>query len=227
MTDAHAQAKRDAAIGAVDEVRSGMVVGLGSGSTAAFAIEEVGRRIAAGGLRDIVGVPTSNAAHRLALECGIALTTLERHPRVDVTIDGADEIDPLGRVVKGGGGALLREKIVATRSARWVLVVDPSKLVPMLGVRYPLPVEVVTFGWGAHNDALRALGAEPRLRLTDGERPYLTDEGHYLIDARFPRGIDDPDALHRELRARPGIVDTGLFLSLAPKVIVGRAGGIG
>lgn len=221
MSDPRAAAKRDAAVRAVDAVQSGMVVGLGTGSTAAFAIEEIGRRVAARVLRDIVGIPTSNASHRLALECAIPLTTLERHPTVDVTIDGADEIDPAGRVLKGGGGALLREKIVATRSARWVLVIDAAKLVPQLGVRYPLPVEVVAFGWQGHLDAIRALGAEPALRSGSAEHPFVTDEGHYLIDARFPNGIDDPDAVHRELRARPGVVETGLFLGFASEIIVG------
>ena len=221
VSDPRAEAKRDAAVRAAEAVRSGTVVGLGTGSTAAFAIEAIGRRIAQGDLRDIVGIPTSNASHHLALEYGIPLTTLERHPRVDVTIDGADEIDPAGRVLKGGGGALLREKIVATRSARWILVVDPGKLVPQLGARYPLPVEVVTFGWQGHLDALRALGAEPVLRMGGAERPFVTDEGHYLIDARFPDGIADPDAVHRELRARPGVVETGLFLGLASEIVVG------
>ncbi|HKV51443.1 MAG TPA: ribose 5-phosphate isomerase A [Gemmatimonadaceae bacterium] len=221
MTDPRAAAKRDAAVRAVEAVRSGDVVGLGTGSTAAFAIEELGRRIAAGALRDIVGIPTSNASHHLALEWGVPLTTLERHPKLDVTIDGADEIDPVGRVLKGGGGALLREKIVATRSARWILVIDQSKLVPHLGARYPLPVEVVTFGWQAHEDALRAMGADCALRVGDGEHPFVTDEGHYVIDARFPNGIADPEAMHRELRARPGVVDTGLFLGLSSEIVVG------
>ena len=223
MIDPRAAAKRDAAVRAVDAVQPGMVVGLGTGSTAAFAIEEIGRRLAAGLLRDIVGIPTSNASHRLALECGVPLSTLERHPEVDVTIDGADEIDPAGRVLKGGGGALLREKIVATRSARWILVIDAAKLVPHLGARYPLPVEVVTFGWQGHLDALRALGAEPALR-SGGEHPFVTDEGHYLIDARFPNGIEDPDAVHRSLRARPGVVDTGLFLGLTSEIVIGGQG---
>lgn len=221
MIDPRAAAKRDAAVRAVDAVQSGMVVGLGTGSTAAFAIEEIGRRVAARALHDIVGIPTSNASHRLALECGVPLTTLERHPTVDVTIDGADEVDPAGRVLKGAGGALLREKIVATRSARWILVIDAAKLVPHLGARYPLPVEVVTFGWEGHLDAIRALGAEPVLRLGGAEHPFVTDEGHYLIDARFPNGIGDPEAVHHALRARPGVVDTGLFLGLASEIVVG------
>lgn len=222
MTDPRAAAKRDAAVRAVDAVQPGMVVGLGTGSTAAFAIEEIGRRVAARALHDIVGIPTSNASHRLALECGVPLTTLERHPKVDVTIDGADEVDPAGRVLKGGGGALLREKIVATRSARWILVIDPAKLVAYLGARYPLPVEVVTFGWEGHLDALRSLGAEPVLRLGGAEHPFVTDEGHYLIDARFPNGIVDPDAVHHALRERPGVVETGLFLGMSPEIVVGR-----
>lgn len=222
MIDPRAAAKRDAAVRAVDAVHPGMVVGLGTGSTAAFAIEEIGRRVAARALHDIVGIPTSNASHRLALECGVPLTTLERHPKVDVTIDGADEVDPAGRVLKGGGGALLREKIVATRSTRWILVIDPAKLVPYLGARYPLPVEVVTFGWEGHLDALRSLGAEPVLRLGGAEHPFVTDEGHYLIDARFPNGIADPDAVHHALRERPGVVETGLFLGMSPEIVVGR-----
>jgi ribose 5-phosphate isomerase A len=224
VTDPRAAAKRDAAVRAVDVLVSGNVVGLGTGSTAAFAIEEIGRRIAHGTLRDIAGIPTSNASHRLALEWGVPLTTLELNPIVDVTIDGADEIDPAGRVLKGGGGALLREKIVASRSARWILVIDPDKLVPHLGARYPLPVEVVTFGWQGHLDALRAMGAEPVRRGGDGEHPFVTDEGHYLIDARFPNGITDPEALQRDLRARPGVVDTGLFLGMSCEIVVGVKG---
>lgn len=223
MSDAITDAKRGAAIEAAALVRSGMVVGLGTGSTAAFAIQELGRRLAAGEVTDVVGIPTSNAAHRLALEHGVPLGTLEEHPAVDVTIDGADEIDPMRRVLKGAGGALLREKIVASRSAVWVLIVDPTKLVDRIGSRYPLPVEVVTFGWRGHLDALRSLGAEPVLRMKDGESPYLTDEGHHIIDARFPHGIADPESVVRTLRDRPGVVETGLFLGLEPQVVVGRA----
>jgi ribose 5-phosphate isomerase A len=225
MTDPQLDLKRAAAHAAVEHVSSGMILGLGTGSTAALAIEEIGRRIAAGVLRDILGVPTSNAAHRLAIEYGVPLTTLEEHPVVDVTIDGADEIDPERQVLKGAGGALLREMIVASRSRRWIVVADPSKLVDKLGTRYPLPVEVVTFGWKGQADALRELGAEPKLRMKDSASPFITDEGHYIIDARFPNGIDDPAALARELRARPGVVETGLFLGYDPDVIVGRAGG--
>ena len=197
-----------------------MVVGLGTGSTAAFFLTALAQRLSNERLR-IVGVPTSEHTAALALQMEIPLTTFAEHQRIDLTVDGADEVE-LGTLslIKGHGGALLREKIVATRSARWILVIDPTKLVPHLGARYPLPVEVVTFGWQGHFDTLRALGAEPALR-SGGEHPFVTDEGHYLIDARFPNGIADPDAVHRTLRARPGVVDTGLFLGLTSDVIVG------
>ncbi|HEY9448342.1 MAG TPA: ribose 5-phosphate isomerase A [Gemmatimonadaceae bacterium] len=223
MTDVVAREKRAAAEGAVALVSSGSVVGLGSGSTAALAIEEIGRRMRSGALTGIVGVPTSNAAHRLALECGIPLVDIESRPLIDITIDGADEIDPLQRVLKGAGGALLREKIVAARSTRWVIIGDSTKVVDRMGSRYPVPVEVVKFGWSGHAEALREMGAIAELRPGDGESPYITDEGHYIIDARFPHGLDDPEDLARTMRKRPGVVETGLFLGFRPEVIIGRA----
>ncbi|HEX5408543.1 MAG TPA: ribose 5-phosphate isomerase A [Gemmatimonadaceae bacterium] len=222
MTDPAEALKRSAAHAAVERLTSGMVVGLGTGTTSAFAIAEIGRRIRSGALRDITGIPTSNLSHHLALAHGIPLVTLESHPIVDITIDGADEVDPSGRIIKGAGGALLREKIVATRSRRWLVVIDAGKLVPTLGTKSPLPIEVVRFGWAGHLDALRALGAEPAQRQKDGESPYVTDEGNYLIDARFPSGIADPEALARELRSWPGVVETGLFLGLRPEIFVGE-----
>jgi ribose 5-phosphate isomerase A len=223
MTDALLREKRAAAEGAAALVASGSVVGLGTGSTAAFAIEELGRRIRSGELADITGVPTSNASHRLGLECGVPIVDIESTPSIDITIDGADEIDPLQRVLKGGGGALLREKIVAARTARWVIIGDSTKIVDRLGSRYPVPVEVVKFGWSGHAEALREMGAVAVLRPGSGEAPFVTDEGHYIIDARFPHGLDDPDELARTLRKRPGVVETGLFLGFRPEVIIGRA----
>jgi ribose 5-phosphate isomerase A len=148
---------------------------------------------------------------------------IESTPVIDITIDGADEIDPLQRVLKGGGGALLREKIVAARTARWVIIGDSTKIVDRLGSRYPVPVEVVKFGWSGHAEALREMGAVAVLRPGSGEAPFVTDEGHYIIDARFPHGLDDPDELARTLRKRPGVVETGLFLGFRPEVIIGRA----
>lgn len=222
MTDPQAEAKRRAALDAVDRVASGMVVGLGTGSTAAFVVEEIGRRLLAGSLRDIAGVPTSVATQRQAERAGIPLGTLEEHPALDLTIDGADEVDPDGQLIKGLGGALLREKMVATASRRLVIVVDASKLVDRLGTRAPLPVEVVTFAAGAHDPAIRALGAEPGLRRTATGAPFRSDEGHLIVDCRFATGIADPHAVHAALRARPGVVETGLFLDMRPEVIVGR-----
>ena len=206
---------------AVDRVESGMVVGLGSGSTARFAIEEMGRRLALGTLRDIRGIPTSHAARRDALANGVPVRALEEVYVIDLTIDGADEVAADGTLLKGAGGALLWEKIVASCSRRLIIVVDRSKLVGRIGENHPLPVEVVAFGWSTHLDAMRALGAEPRLRTKRAEEPYTTDEGHYIIDARFPSGIDDPAEVHRALRARAGVVETGLFLGFNPEVIVG------
>jgi ribose 5-phosphate isomerase A len=223
VTDVLLREKRAGAEGAAALVASGSVVGLGTGSTAAFAIEELGRRIRSGELTGITAVPTSNASHRLGLECGIPMVDIESTPAIDITIDGADEIDPLQRVLKGGGGALLREKIVAARTRRWVIIGDSTKMVDRLGSRYAVPVEVVKFGWSGHAEALREMGAVAVLRPGAGEAPFVTDEGHYIIDARFPHGLDDPDGLARTLRSRPGVVETGLFLGFRPEVIIGRA----
>lgn len=223
MIDPREPDKRDAAERAVNLVQPGMVIGLGSGSTARAAIDEIGRRLERRVLSEVLGVATSHAAQRHALACGIPLTTLEDHPELDLTIDGADEVDRDGNLLKGAGGALLWERIVAGCSRRLVIVVDRTKLVARLGTQYPLPIEVTAFGWSTHLAAIRTLGGEPVLRMGDGATPYRTDEGHYLIDARFTDGIPDPGLVVRALRSRPGVVETGLFLNLSPEVIVGRA----
>ncbi|AHG88941.1 Ribose-5-phosphate isomerase A [Gemmatirosa kalamazoonensis] len=222
MTTSQDLAKQDAARRAVDLVRSGMVLGLGTGSTAKLAVDEIGRRLAAGDLHDIVGVPTSEATERQAAALGIPLSTLDRHPRVELTIDGADEVDPHGRLIKGGGGALLREKIVATASRRLAIVVDASKLVERLGATFPVPIEVTPFGWTTHLDPIRALGGEPVLRARDGT-PYRTDGGNLILDVTFAGGLADPEGVAAAIRARPGVVETGLFLGFSPEVIVGHA----
>ena len=202
-----------------------MVLGLGSGATAGAVVRELGRRLAEGRLSDISGVPTSNATRDLALEVGVPLTDLSANPRLDLAIDGADEVCPAGDLIKGLGGALLREKIVALNSRRLIIVVDPSKLVRRLGERSALPVVVVPFGWSTHLDFLRALGATPALRTRPGDAaPYQTDDGHYIIDARFGGGIDDPRSLADALAARTGVVEHGLFLGMTPEIVVGRAG---
>ena len=213
----------DAARRAVDLVQTGMVVGLGTGASASVAVRELGRRLAAGRLSDIVGIPTSEATRELAREVGIPLTDLSASHGIDLTIDGADEVTPDGDLIKGLGGALLREKLVAVNSRRLVIVVDETKLVRRLGERAPLPIEVVRFGWKTHLDFLRELGADPALRTApEAAAPFVTDEGHYIIDARFRGGIDDPRALADELARRTGVVETGLFLGMAPEVVVGR-----
>jgi ribose 5-phosphate isomerase A len=213
----------DAARRAVDLVRDGMLVGLGSGTTAAAVVREIGRRLAAGRLSDITGIPTSNATRDLAREVGIPLSDLSTDSLIDLTIDGADEVSPTGDLIKGLGGALLREKIVAVHSRRLVIVVDQAKLVRRLGERTPLPIVVVPFGWSTHLRFLRELGADPVLRTRREEVvPFVTDDGHYMLDASFPGGIEDPPSLAEVLARRTGVVETGLFLGMAPEVVVGR-----
>jgi ribose 5-phosphate isomerase A len=199
-----------------------MVVGLGTGSTAELAVSAIGRRIRAGELRDIMGVSTSRRTEEFARLLDIPLGTLDGYPKIDLTIDGADEVDGGGNLIKGHGGALLWEKIVASASEQYVIVVDESKLVERLGVRYAVPVEVVPFGWGLHCDTVRELGGEPIIRTVEGKEPFRTDGDHFILDCRFPEGIRDPHEVDRALRGRPGVVETGLFLDLSPEVIVGR-----
>ena len=213
--------KKNAAEQAVERVESGMIVGLGTGSTAAYAVDAIGRKLASGELSNIQGIPTSARTAEQATQGGIPLTTLELHPEVDVTIDGADQVDAEGNLIKGGGGALLREKIVAGASKHYVIIIDESKLVETIGDGFPLPVEVVTFGWKTAFATIRDLGAEPVLRLVDGE-PFVTDEGHYIIDCTFADGIADPTKVDATLRALPVVVETGLFLGMNPEVVVGR-----
>ncbi|MGI8843131.1 MAG: ribose 5-phosphate isomerase A [Gemmatimonadaceae bacterium] len=216
--------KRSAASQAVDRVASGMVIGLGSGSTARLAVSEIGRRLAVGALQDVIGVPTSRVTEEHALASGVPLTTLDRHPDLDLTIDGADEVDLHGNLLKGLGGALLWEKIVASCSRRLVIAVDSGKLVDRLGERHPVPVEVVAFGWTTHLDAIGALGGQPALRMADGGAPYRTDEGHLVLDVWFREGITDLESLAQALRERAGVVETGLFLGFDPEVVVGDGG---
>jgi len=201
-----------------------MVLGLGSGSTSRYAIEYIGQGLRSGRWRDIVGVPTSSASAQLARELGIPLASLQERPQVDVTIDGADEVDPQLNLIKGGGGALLHEKIVARASSQEIIIIDESKLVPALGTTFALPVEVIPFGWGTYLDALQSLGCRPVLRMKDNQ-PYVTDEGNYIVDCRFER-IADPAALERELDRIPGVVESGLFVGLTSLVLVAAPAGV-
>lgn len=220
--------KQAAAVAAADLVPSDAVIGLGTGSTADLFVRELARRLADGRVRDIVGVPTSQRTAALARELGVPLVAADDVPQeIAVTFDGADEVDPEGNLIKGGGGSLLREKIVAQASRRLVILVDPSKLVSRLGSTFPLPVDVVPFGWSAHDAFFRSLGLEPRARTLMSGGLFRTDEGNLVIDldSRRSGGIEDPRGLDQILRARAGIVDTGLFLGMATEVIVGRPEG--
>ncbi|MFQ5908220.1 MAG: ribose-5-phosphate isomerase RpiA [Thermoplasmata archaeon] len=212
--------KRKAAEAATDRVTDGMAVGLGTGSTVRYAIDRLGRRVAEGW--DLVGVPTSLATAALAKNLGIPLTTLDEHPNLDLAIDGADEVDPSLNLTKGLGGALLREKIVAAASKAFLVVVDESKIVGILGEKAPLPVEVLPFGARRTQDALRDLGCQPTLWLEGGD-PFRTDNGNYVTLCRFT-GIPDPAGLARQLQAIPGVIEHGLFLDMAETVFVGRKG---
>lgn len=217
--------KRMAGESAVQDVQSGMVVGLGFGSTAIHALHAIGAKIQAGELSDVIGIPTAESIARAALAAGIPLSTLEEHPDIDITIDGADEVDPSLNLIKGGGGALLREKIVAQASKRLVIVVDESKLSACLGTRFRLPVEVITFGWGSQVRFLEKLGAKVAQRRGKDGVPFLTDSGNYIFDCDFGE-IVDPAGLASVLQDRAGIVEHGLFLEMADKVIVGGTDGI-
>ncbi|MGH7482200.1 MAG: ribose-5-phosphate isomerase RpiA [Longimicrobiales bacterium] len=219
-------AKRRAAERAVELVEDGMTLGLGTGSTARYVLEVLAERQARGELTRVVGVPTSRATAELAVGLGLTLRALAEHGRLDLAIDGADEIDPRLDLIKGLGGALLWEKIVAAAADRVVIVADGSKLVDRLGQRAPLPVEVVTFGWTTHLDAIRRLGGDPELRRHPDGEAFVTDSGNHIIDCRFEGGIPDPVAVHAALKARPGVVETGLFAGMTDAVVVGTDDGV-
>ncbi len=224
LIDEHAQLKRAAAHRALEYVRDGMTVGLGTGSTAEYALEGLAERVA-GGLR-IVGVPTSEKTADMARGLGITLSTLEECPEIDVTIDGADEVDLATlHVIKGRGGALLREKIVALSSKEEILIVDGGKIVSKLGAHDPVPVEVVAFGWSRARKQLEALGCDPQLRKSQDGAPYRTDSGNYLLDCRFP-SIADPPTLAARIKSITGVVEHGLFIDIATRIIIARPGGV-
>jgi ribose 5-phosphate isomerase A len=215
--------KRQAALAAVDRVASGTVVGLGSGSTAAHAIAEIAARLEEGRLSDVRGIPTSTATEALASRLGIPLVDPGPDDVVAVTIDGADEIAPDLSLIKGGGGAMLRERIVASLAEVFVVVADHTKLVPMLGTGFAVPLEVAPFGVASTLARLASHG-EPAIRA-DGDRPYVTDNGNLVVDlATGP--IADPGALDAMLRAVPGVLATGLFVAMADLVIVAGPEGL-
>jgi len=215
---ANEREKEAAGRAAAKLVNDGDVVGLGTGSTAYFAVVALGERVHAG--MKIVGIPTSIKTADQARAAGIPLTTLDQHPVIDITIDGADELDPHLRLIKGGGGALLREKVVASASKKMVVVADSAKLVPVLG-KFPLPIEIISFARTVVERKIVALGATPKLRTRPDGTPYLTDNGNQILDCSFQE-IADPAALARTLSDTPGIVEHGLFIGLASMALIGR-----
>jgi ribose 5-phosphate isomerase A len=223
--DPHAALKQAAAERAVDFVRSGMVVGLGTGSTAIFATRRIGALLRDGTLRDITGFPTSRATADEARGLGIPLMEDDCPRVIDLTIDGADEVDPQLDLIKGGGGALLREKIVAQASRREIIVVDENKCSPVLGTRFALPVEVVAFGWRSQARLLESLGARVVVRPGADAAPFRTDQGNLILDCNFGP-IAQPHVLADRLAARAGIVEHGLFLGITTDLIVAGKDGI-
>jgi ribose 5-phosphate isomerase A len=217
--------KRQAAERAVELVKPGMVVGLGHGSTAVHAVRRIAELLGNGELEGIIAVPCSRFVEAEAKGLGIPLTTLERRPVIDVTIDGADEVAPNLDLIKGGGGALLREKVVAQASRREVIVADESKLSPALGAKWAVPVEVTPFGWLPELEYLTSLGAEVKLRLDEGESAFQTDQGNYILDADFG-SIRDPATLAAILDARAAIICHGLFIGLATDLVIAGPEGV-
>jgi ribose 5-phosphate isomerase A len=216
--------KREAAERAVAFVQSGMVVGLGTGSTAVWAVRRIGALLADGQLQRIVGIPTAEVTAREAERCGVPLGSLDDHPSVDITIDGADEIDPALNLIKGLGGALLREKIVAAASRRLVIVADESKRVAQLATRAPVPVEVIPFARRPVAGYLASLGGRVVARQRDG-RPFITDEGNIILDCHFA-GLTNPREMAQLIRTQPGVVEHGLFLGMATEAVIAGERGI-
>ena len=213
--------KQRAALKAVEFVQSGMIVGLGTGSTAVHATRAIGEMLADGRLHHIVVIPTSQTTRQQAQRSGIPLTTLNEHPQVDITIDGADEIDPRLNLIKGLGGALLREKIVAVASKRVIIIADDSKRVSQLGSHAPVPVEVIPFAQQTVRHYLQSLGANVSLRQQN-DQPFITDENNIILDCHFGT-IAEPPQLAQAIRQQPGVVEHGLFLGLATDAIIASA----
>jgi len=219
------QAKREAGRAALGEVQSGMRLGLGTGSTVRYFLEALGEALREGALSDLRGVPTSLDTERRCIDLGIPLLTLAEAGTLDLAVDGADEVTPALDLVKGLGGALLREKIVVQAARRFVVIADRAKAVDRLGTRAPLPVEVAAFEWSCHLPFFRELGAEPVLREDREGSPCVTDNGNLLVDLHFSSGISDPFELERSLQRRAGVVECGLFLGLADRALLASESG--
>jgi len=207
---------------AVEYIEDGMIIGLGTGSTVEYMLKKLSELVKDG--LDIKGIPTSMHTRKIAKEYKIPVTTLEENPKVDLTIDGADEVDSNLNLIKGGGGALTREKIIAYHSKKEIIVIDESKIVKALGIDFPLPVEVLKFGWSSTKKTLGEFGCDIELRRIVDE-PYMTDNSNYILDCDFER-IEDPEQLEKDLNCIPGVVENGLFIGLVDEVIVGSKQGV-
>ena len=223
MSDLQNQMKQAVAEAAVEQFRDGMIVGLGSGSTAALMIEGLGKRLASGQLKDIVGVTTSFQGEVLAAQLGIPLRSLNAVDRIDLAIDGADEVDPAFQLIKGGGACHVQEKLVAARAERFIVVVDSTKLVERLNLEFLLPVEVLPGAWRQVQLQLAAMSGKAELRMAQRKAgPVVTDQGNLVLDVRFEGGISDPVDLERSINNIPGVLENGLFVNLADEVLVGE-----
>jgi ribose 5-phosphate isomerase A len=214
--------KQMAAEKAVEEIQSGAIVGLGTGSTVYYVLLALGKKVRDG--LNIIGIATSKQTETISAKQGIPLSTLAKHPVIDLTIDGADEIDANLNLIKGGGGALVREKIIAHASKRLVIVADESKLVSVLGTTFALPVEVLQFGWEATQTAINYICGKSTLRCS-GEKPFLSDNGNYILDCHV-EAIRQPDQIEMQLNNLPGVIENGLFVNRADKAIIGTASGV-
>jgi ribose 5-phosphate isomerase A len=208
---------------AVELIEDGMIIGLGTGSTIEYALRKIGKLCREG--LDIKGIPTSIHTKRIATEEKIPLTNLDENPVIDLTIDGADEVDSNLNVIKGGGGALTREKIIAFNSKKVIIVIDDSKIVKCLGIDFALPVEVVKFGWTSTKKTLEEFDCQVELRKVMGDEPFITDNSNYILDCEFER-IEDPAQMEIDINSIPGVVENGLFIGLVDEVIVGGKQGI-
>lgn len=223
MTDLQNQMKQAVAAAAVAQIQDGMVLGLGSGSTAALMIQELGAKLRRGELTDITGVTTSFQGEVLAAELGIPLQSLNAIQRIDLAIDGADEVDPALQLIKGGGACHVQEKLVARRADRFVVVVDGSKLVDTLNLAFLLPVEVLPGAWRQVKAQLGEMGGDAELRMAVRKAgPVVTDQGNLVLDVKFAGGISEPARLEREINNLPGVLENGLFVELTDQVLVGE-----
>ncbi len=223
MVDLQIQMKQAVATAAVEQIKDGMVLGLGSGSTAALMIQALGAKLATKELKDIVGVTTSFQGEVMAAELGIPLRSLTAVDRIDLAIDGADEVDPSFQLIKGGGACHVQEKLVASRADRFVVVVDSTKIVDRLNLGFLLPVEVLPGAWRQVQGCLAELGGSAELRMAKHKAgPVVTDQGNLVLDVSMTDGISDPEDLESRINNLPGVLENGLFVNLTDEVLVGQ-----